>query len=191
MDTTTSTSQPPSAVRDIPPFSSVPRDASIGDATGGAALLAVAFGAGGLKEAGEFLAGAALPGSTSLHAAPAATPAILGQLQRDLGLAMVGVRILLAGPEADVYAARAVALGSGAVDSELLLRVTGASERRVYCPHCAATTTAEVGIGGILDCSGCSRSLAVYHHFSRSTARYLGFMADAEDARSPAMDVAA
>jgi hypothetical protein len=44
--------------------------------------------------------------------------------------AVVGWRLMLAGPEVDVLAARAVAVAGGALDAELRIAVTGGQHRR-------------------------------------------------------------
>jgi hypothetical protein len=44
--------------------------------------------------------------------------------------AVVGCRLMLAGPEVDVLAARAVAVAGGALDAELRIAVTGGQHRR-------------------------------------------------------------
>nr|WP_275585788.1 dimethylamine monooxygenase subunit DmmA family protein [Geodermatophilus sabuli] len=95
--------------------------------------------------------------------------------------ARVGWRLMLAGPEVDVLAARAVATGLGLLDAEIRTAVTGADHKRVSCPHCRVITEAEVPVGAEVPCRGCARRLHVYAHVSRRTGAYLGFMADAEE----------
>lgn len=112
---------------------------------------------------------------------PAADPRVLEAFRATLGRARMGLRILLAGPEVDVYAARSVALEAGAVESEVLLSITEAVSCLVFCPHCTSTTVTDSVIGRELECSGCDRSLVVDQYFSRRTASYLGYMSDAEE----------
>ncbi|MBO1267274.1 dimethylamine monooxygenase subunit DmmA family protein [Arthrobacter cavernae] len=105
----------------------------------------------------------------------------IGRLDEYITSAAVGIRILLAGPQVDVQRASALALESGLVGEELILAVTSDRAKRVFCPHCKARTATLQGIGAIVPCSGCGRNLEIYHHFSRRTASYLGFMAGAEE----------
>lgn len=95
--------------------------------------------------------------------------------------ARVGVHFVFAGPQMDIYAARALALSEGAIDAEITLLETEIRDRRVYCAHCRGTTVTQEKIGTITTCSGCARELQIYHHFSRKSASYLGFMANAEE----------
>jgi dimethylamine monooxygenase subunit C len=161
-------------------FTSVP-GSEHGAPTRGREYVLWAFGPEG------YLAGAAWleetdPGvPTEQHSAPAAEREVLAAIQASLATAVVGVRVVFAGPEADVYAARAVALDAGACGDEIVLLITSAKQRRVYCPHCRTTSVTLAPLAGTVPCSGCSRTLMVYHHFSRRTARYLGFLADTED----------
>lgn len=94
----------------------------------------------------------------------------------------VGVRILLVGSEAEVYAARSAALAEGAIEDELALIVSDDTARRVYCAHCAHTSTVSAYENDVIRCEQCARSLVIYHHFSPRKAAYLGFMVDAEEA---------
>ena len=52
--------------------------------------------------------------------------------------------------------------------------ITDDERRRVWCPHCTATTEADVRPGESVPCSGCGRTLAVHAHVSRRRAAYLG-----------------
>ncbi|MGY1820782.1 dimethylamine monooxygenase subunit DmmA family protein [Geodermatophilus sp. SYSU D00079] len=96
--------------------------------------------------------------------------------------AVVGWRLLVAGPEADVLRARARALHLGAVPAEVLTFVTGVPVRRVHCAHCASETETTAPVDATCTCRGCGRTLHVYHHVSRRLGAYLGYMVDAEDA---------
>lgn len=113
--------------------------------------------------------------------APVANEEALDHVRALLQSATIGFRLLLAGPEADVYRARATALDCGAQDDELALTVTSNVRRRVHCAHCKTLTETNEPIGAVVECSGCARSLLIYHHFSRRTTSYLGFMVNAED----------
>lgn len=165
----------------IPPFSSFSLDSHTGRNDQAVSYLALAFGPKGLGAAEEFLACASSSTPTSLCTVSAADTRVIEAFRATLGRARVGLRILLAGPEADVYAARSVALEAGAVESEILLSITEAVSRRVYCPHCTSTTVTDAAIGRELECSRCHRALVIDQHFSRRTASYLGYMSAAEE----------
>jgi dimethylamine monooxygenase subunit C len=111
----------------------------------------------------------------------AADAAVLGELARRVAASTVGWRLMLAGSEADVLAARAVALDGGLLDAEVRTAVTGTRRKRVFCAHCRTTTEADVPVGAETGCSGCGRRLFVYWHVSRRAGSYLGYMADAEE----------
>lgn len=108
--------------------------------------------------------------------------AVLQELGEELQRAVVGWRLLVAGPEAEVLLVRSRALHLGAVGSEVLTFVTDTRLRRVLCAHCDTVTAAEVAVGASCTCTGCCRVLHVYHHVSRRLAAYLGYLRDAEDA---------
>lgn len=95
----------------------------------------------------------------------------------------IGVHLVFSGPQTDIYAARAQALRNGAIDAEITLLQTCMTEANVYCAHCKQTTTTQNDVGATAVCSGCARELVIYHHFSRRTASYLGFMANAEETK--------
>ncbi|MGK5113891.1 MULTISPECIES: dimethylamine monooxygenase subunit DmmA family protein [unclassified Geodermatophilus] len=111
----------------------------------------------------------------------AADAAVLDELARRVAASSVGWRLMLAGPEADVLAARAVAVDGGLLDAEVRTAVTDTGRKRVFCPHCRTTTEAEVDVGAETGCSGCGRRLVVHWHVSRRSGSYLGYMADAEE----------
>lgn len=104
-------------------------------------------------------------------------PADLG---RALGNATVGVRVMVSGPEHDVLAAGAACREAGLLDDEVTLFATTTSARRIYCVHCKATSLVTTAVGDVATCSACHRGLHVYEHFSRRSASYLGFQANAE-----------
>lgn len=110
-----------------------------------------------------------------------ADTAVLTDLEHHLGTATVGVRLLLAGPEADVLAARAAAVRCGLLDAEIRTAVADADRKRVSCAHCRAVTEAVLPVAAEVGCGGCGRRLHVYAHVSRRLGTYLGFMADAEE----------
>lgn len=110
-----------------------------------------------------------------------ADPNALANVRNLVRNAKVGVRFVFTGPQADIYAARAQALTEGAVEEEITLLETDATGRQVYCPHCKATTPSRNPVGATVTCTGCTRELVIYHHFSRRTASYLGFKTNAEE----------
>ena len=93
------------------------------------------------------------------------------------------MRIVIVGDEREAFAARACARAAGAIDDEIALLITDRRARAVFCAHCRAVQLAEAHVGDVVVCGGCARSLVVYHHFSRTHAAYLGYMADAEEPR--------
>jgi hypothetical protein len=117
------------------------------------------------------------PGVLLAASAEEAQPWLAAQLAG----AVVGWRLLVAGPEAEVLRARARALELGAVPGEVLTFVTGVPVRRVHCAHCSAETETDAPVDGTCACTGCGRTLHVYHHVSRRLGAYLGYMIDAED----------
>ncbi len=110
-----------------------------------------------------------------------ATPQTLSGLRNALGASQVGVRLVLAGPPADVRAAAAVAADCGLLDEEVTLLSDDAGPRVIYCPHCHATTIDRLA-GSEVECQGCSTVLATTEHFSRRKGAYLGYAAHAEEA---------
>lgn len=106
------------------------------------------------------------------------------RLREALVDAKVGVRVWICGPVGDCLALRATALVAGLEDDELYIAPTGAGPLDVSCSHCPAVTRADVEVGSVVACSGCGRNLLVYHHVSRRSGTFLGFMVDAEEQQS-------
>lgn len=102
-------------------------------------------------------------------------------LTEALGRARVGVRVRLAGPVSACLALRGAAVTAGLEDDELHVQPTGADALEVLCTHCREVTATDAGIGDVVPCAGCGRSLVVYHHVSRRSGRFLGYMVDAEE----------
>jgi dimethylamine monooxygenase subunit C len=98
----------------------------------------------------------------------------------DVAAAVVGWRLMLAGPADACLRMRALAIAAGVGDDELTVATTEVATRDVRCAHCGITTNAEVGLEGVVACSGCGRKLFVYYHVSRRLGAHLGFMVDAE-----------
>lgn len=112
----------------------------------------------------------------------AATPEALTELRSALGRSHVGVRLVLAGPPADIRAAAAAAAQCGLQQEEITLLNDEAAPRVIYCPHCHANTTTILPAGSEVECQGCAISLATTDHFSRRMGAYLGYSAHAEEA---------
>lgn len=110
-----------------------------------------------------------------------ADPTTLADLKNVLGRSRVGVRLVLAGPPADVHAAAAAAAEAGLLDEDVTLVCNAAGPRVIYCGHCHTTTTTDQPIGSEVDCDGCSTTLAFTDHYSRRIGGYLGFSAHAEE----------
>jgi hypothetical protein len=100
-------------------------------------------------------------------------------LDADLSDAVVGWRLLLAGPAHECLRVRARALEIGAGDDEITVASTEVATREVYCAHCRTVTTGCVELTGTLPCSGCGRELYVYYHVSRRLGTHLGFASGA------------
>jgi dimethylamine monooxygenase subunit C len=112
---------------------------------------------------------------------PSANPQTLSELRSVLERSCIGVRLVLAGPPADVHAAAAAAAECGMLDEEMTLRCDENGPRIVFCGHCHTATTVQPG-GSEVDCQGCGTTLAITDHFSRRVGGYLGFSAHAEEA---------
>jgi len=112
----------------------------------------------------------------------AATPEALAALRSALGRSHVGVRLVLAGPTADVRAAAAAAAECGLQQEEITLLHDETAPRVIYCPHCRATTKTVRAAGEEVDCQECGTVLATTDHFSRRLGAYLGYSAHVEEA---------
>jgi dimethylamine monooxygenase subunit C len=106
----------------------------------------------------------------------------LAELRSVLERSCVGVRLVLAGPAADVHAAAAAAAECGMLDAEMTLLCDENGPRVVFCGHCHTTTTTMQAGGSEVDCDGCGTTLAITDHFSRRIGGYLGHSAHAEEA---------
>lgn len=105
-------------------------------------------------------------------------------LSRALAGATAATRLVLAGDEAFLGPAYAVALEAGLRPAEIRVHQTAEQARRVRCTHCRALTTTAVPVGGRTDCAGCGVPLEVFAHYSRRHGAYMGFRADAEELAS-------
>ncbi|MGY2128629.1 dimethylamine monooxygenase subunit DmmA family protein [Blastococcus sp. SYSU DS0617] len=145
------------------------------------ALLLVGFGGRGCAITTAWAADVPAGRPVEVLAADDADEQVLAFLRARIGGARVGWRLMLAGPEIDVLAARAVAMQAGVLDAEIRCAVTSTERKRVFCPHCRTTTETTAPLAGETPCDGCGRRLHVYAHVSRRAGAYLGFMADAEE----------
>lgn len=152
-----------------------------------ASYLACWFGAAGEGRVRALLA-AADPDVPVRTAAFAARwePAAEAGLRRLIGGCFTGVRIILAGPEAVVLRAAAVASSLGAASEEVVLLnteaaasgyVTGLADRRVFCATCRTSFDAVAALDDPVTCPGCTARLTVDRRFSRPHAAYFGWPA--------------
>lgn len=111
-----------------------------------------------------------------------ASPEALSDLSSVLEGSRVGVRLVLAGPPADVHAAASLAAGCGLTDEEMALLPDETGPRVIFCGHCHTRTETDRAIGSEVDCQGCATTLFFTDHFSRRVGGYLGFSAHAEEA---------
>lgn len=120
-------------------------------------------------------------------------------LTEELQRAVVGWRLMLVGPLADVLRARARALEAGLLAAEIIVSTTEVERIPVVCVHCRAltlattlattraTTLAARPTTQLLTCDSCSATLAVQDHLSPLAGGFLGVKHDAEqpvDARA-------
>ena len=107
----------------------------------------------------------------------AAEPA-LAALKAHLSVALMGLRLYVAGSERFMWSIAQVAAEYGIDDSEIFKELTGTLARSVYCVHCKAIT--HDAHTNIQECVGCGKKLFVRDHFSRRLGAYMGLMVDAE-----------
>lgn len=112
------------------------------------------------------------------HVADAA--AACAVLDAEVADAVVGWRLLLAGPAHACLRVRARALELGAADDEITVASTEVDTREIYCAHCRSTTTAATGLSQEISCPDCGRRLFVYYHVSRRLGAHLGFATSAD-----------
>ena len=101
----------------------------------------------------------------------------------DLVGALVGWRLMIAGPADACLRLRAHALRCGVADDEILVASTAVATRDVLCVHCGTRSRADVDLEEVVSCTGCGRNLLVYYHVSRLKGAHLGFIVDAEQAQ--------
>lgn len=101
-------------------------------------------------------------------------------IDRAVATAVVGWRLMIAGPARVGLRLRAHALALGIAEDEITIASTEVAERDVFCAHCRTVTTAAVEIEGLVSCVGCGRKLVVHYHVSRRAGAHLGYQVDAE-----------
>lgn len=103
----------------------------------------------------------------------------------ELQRAVVGWRLMLGGPLADVLRVRSSALRAGLLGAEIVVGTTEVDHLPVSCAHCGATTLTTTPIAAAPDrlvtCQGCAETLAVQPHLSPMRGSFLGVKHDAED----------
>ena len=112
----------------------------------------------------------------------AADPENLAHLMAVLERARVGVRLILAGPPADVHGAAAAAAACGLLEEEMTLLADESGPRVLFCAHCRTANQTTQAVGSEVDCQGCATTLEFSGHVSRRIGGYLGFAAQAEEA---------
>ncbi|MGW0173398.1 dimethylamine monooxygenase subunit DmmA family protein [Rhodococcus sp. NPDC003322] len=155
-------------------------------ADGGRVVTVLSFGGEARHRANELVAGFSGTRVNWLRLPPGWTQLAGDVLDRQLVAARVGWRLVLVGAEEPVLAAQARALAAGLLSEEILAEVVpargaDADVRRVHCAHCATVHSVAAPVGGLTRCPECAADLVVYHHLSRRTGAYLGYMIDAED----------
>jgi hypothetical protein len=96
----------------------------------------------------------------------------------DLADAVVGWRLMIAGPADGCLRLRAFALQCGVADDEITIASASVGIRTVHCAHCGVLTRAEADLGDVVMCAGCDRELVVHYHVSRRLGAHLGSAAD-------------
>lgn len=109
------------------------------------------------------------------------TPAAQEALEAALAEARVGVRVRLTGPTGSCLALRGTATRAGLQDDELYVAPTSIGPVELFCVHCGGVTPTDAGIGEVVPCAACERRLLIYHHVSRRSGRFLGYLVDAEE----------
>jgi hypothetical protein len=105
-------------------------------------------------------------------------------LVEELRQARVGVRVRLTGQAGACLTLRGTALDAGLNDDEIVAVPVERGAIEVSCTHCRTASRVVAEVGDTVACSGCERNLLVYHHVSRRSGRFMGFMVDAEVAPS-------
>ncbi|MGJ9372386.1 dimethylamine monooxygenase subunit DmmA family protein [Nesterenkonia sp. CF4.4] len=92
----------------------------------------------------------------------------------ELQRAVVGWRLMLAGPLTDVLRTRARALQAGLLGAEIIVGTTEVDRVPVSCAHCATTTLTTARATRLITCAGCAETLVVHDHLSPLRGGFLG-----------------
>lgn len=159
----------------VPAWAVAPRRAEADSS--GRSWTVIAFG-GGESIAAEWVGQIAdrHPGATPRVHLVSDDVAARRVLDADASTALVGWRLMIAGPADACLRLRAHAIGAGLEDDEITVATTDVSHRDVHCAHCRTVTRAAVNLEGLVDCHGCRRRLAVQPHVSRRIGAHLGVM---------------
>lgn len=103
---------------------------------------------------------------------------LFAELPKILADSHMGLRLYICGSEIFLWKVAGIARATGMHKSEYNMQLIGSKARRVYCPHCEATS--EGVTTDIHECDGCGLTLVNCDHFSREMGAYLGFRVDAE-----------
>jgi hypothetical protein len=163
----------------VPPASSTAQPtAGIGVDPTARAIGMLGFGAVGMRVVRRWIEQVPADVPVTWAAAQQADAVSLAELERLVAGARVGWRLMLAGPEADVRAAREAVTRLGVLDAQIRSVVTAKELRRVWCPHCTATTETELLPGEQVPCSGCTVPLRLPAAVSRALGAHVGVTSD-------------
>ncbi|RAM37753.1 hypothetical protein DBZ45_09140 [Arthrobacter globiformis] len=95
------------------------------------------------------------------------------QLRQALASSLNGVRIMIVGRQFDVLQTVALARAAGALEKEVLSLVTNAVDLPIYCAHCRATSSVVGGVGDVVTCPACDRTVEIHAHLSGVRGSYL------------------
>jgi hypothetical protein len=166
----------------VPPWAVEPRRADV-DLSGRYWTVVAYLGPGGeLGEAADIAAEwvaqirARHPGAAPRVHLVSDDAAAREAVTRDLTTALVGWRLMLAGPADACLRLRAYAIENAVGDDEVTVSSTDVAHRDVHCAHCHSVTRAAVQLAGTVACDGCGRRLAVQAHVSRRLGAHLGVL---------------
>ncbi|GAB2671822.1 dimethylamine monooxygenase subunit DmmA family protein [Gordonia jinhuaensis] len=101
------------------------------------------------------------------------SPGELAAFDAELGTSVVGVRIHIAGGQADVLAATAYAARRGVLPAEMSTFAVDSGDLRMYCAHCRQIFRVSARAGETTRCPGCARILEIHRHSSRMLGAFL------------------
>ncbi len=125
-------------------------------------------------------AGASEPaglGGAASHPHPSRATAFTA-LRAHLARAKMGTQVHLAGSEAFLNEATALANACGIIGDGLTTELSGPATRRVQCVHCKGMMDEVVATP--VSCSHCGVKLTVRDHYSRRLGAFMGVCVDAE-----------